>query len=85
MQTIVLTTALVHTNFDATKMQGLEDCAICLERFNADDDVVPLPCNPNHYFHAHCITKWIEQGTKAVCPLCRGVIDQTSLSRQALT
>ena len=32
-----------------------KDCAICISEFGDSDEVVQLPCNQNHVFHADCI------------------------------
>lgn len=55
--------------YDPDLFKSYTECAICCEEFNQDIQVTPLPCNVNHYFHTHCITKWLE--TNQVCPLCR--------------
>jgi len=34
-------------------------CCICLGYFDADDDVVTLPCN--HIFHYKCLDPWLEK------------------------
>ena len=43
-----------------------EICVICQEDFEKKDKCVKLHCN--HYFHKHCIEKWI--CIKEFCPLC---------------
>lgn len=45
-------------------------CAICLEDYQADDDVAyskDLKCK--HAFHKTCITKWLQSHHN--CPVCR--------------
>ncbi|KAJ2818598.1 hypothetical protein FBU31_005816, partial [Coemansia sp. 'formosensis'] len=44
-----------------------ENCAVCLEDFNAGEDVRRLPCR--HYFHIACIDPWLSERA-ATCPLC---------------
>lgn len=44
-----------------------DDCTICLEEFNNDEEIVKLKCN--HLFHLKCIDDWIEKNQS--CPLCR--------------
>lgn len=41
-------------------------CAVCLSEFEWGDTLRPLPCK--HYFHRHCIDKWLKKNK--VCPLC---------------
>lgn len=45
------------------------DCAICLKKLEAGEDVLRLPCGENHQFHVACLTKWWQKC--ALCPLCR--------------
>ena len=50
-----------------------EDCPICLTPLDAG--VIETPCN--HKFHAACLERYFlgarEPGSRARCPLCRGV------------
>jgi hypothetical protein len=48
-------------------------CAVCLSEFDAGDLMRQLPCK--HYFHRHCIDKWLRRNKK--CPLCMGDIEET--------
>ncbi|CAD6254834.1 unnamed protein product [Miscanthus lutarioriparius] len=47
----------------------LEECAVCLQDFDADakETLRVMPCS--HAFHPDCIFSWLR--VKAVCPLCR--------------
>ena len=47
------------------------ECSICLDPFNEDPDgeLIYLPCNENHIFHAKCIKEWLQN--KRECPLCK--------------
>jgi len=45
-------------------------CAICLEDFEAKEEVMLTPCN--HMFHEDCIVTWLT--SKGQCPVCRFVI-----------
>ncbi|WOK92143.1 E3 ubiquitin-protein ligase [Canna indica] len=46
------------------------DCAVCLEDFEAGDDLVHLPCD--HRFHWNCVLPWLESSPH--CPCCRMTI-----------
>jgi hypothetical protein len=46
---------------------SLDKCCICLAEFEAEEDVLSLPCA--HVFHTPCASRWLEQST--VCPLCK--------------
>ncbi|XP_073225962.1 uncharacterized protein [Cicer arietinum] len=58
-------------------------CAICLENFEATEEVMITPCN--HMFHEDCLVTWLT--SKGQCPVCRFVIfegvkrDSSSLNR----
>ncbi|CAI8617355.1 unnamed protein product [Vicia faba] len=45
-------------------------CAICLEDFEAKEEVMLTPCN--HMFHEDCIVTWLT--SKGQCPVCRFVV-----------
>lgn len=47
---------------------GQTECAVCLEKFKADDELLSLPCN--HSFHKACLLPWIESN-HSCCPCCR--------------
>jgi hypothetical protein len=63
---------IVRTNWDPSLFNAQEECAICSEKFAAEDNVTPLPCDTKHYFHSECIVNWFNsQSQKESCPLCR--------------
>ncbi|KAL1363183.1 hypothetical protein HN51_011385 [Arachis hypogaea] len=47
-----------------------KSCAVCLEDFEAKEEVMVTPCN--HMFHEECIVPWVT--SKGQCPVCRFVI-----------
>lgn len=51
-------------------------CAICLEEFDTDCQVVVLPCK-SHTFHGPCIEKWLK--VNSVCPECRFQVTKGNL------
>jgi len=53
------------TKYKNKKYSNVEDCRICLDKFNEKDEILILPCL--HIFHLKCITHWIE--SKGTCPL----------------
>ncbi|CAN6335568.1 unnamed protein product [Urochloa humidicola] len=44
-----------------------EECAVCLEAYEAGDALRTMPCA--HAFHQHCIFGWL--AVSRLCPLCR--------------
>ncbi|XP_054782591.1 RING-H2 finger protein ATL51-like [Prosopis cineraria] len=44
-----------------------EQCSVCLESFEDNDDVLVTPCN--HIYHRKCIVHWFL--VSSMCPLCR--------------
>ncbi|XP_078430742.1 uncharacterized protein LOC144702576 [Wolffia australiana] len=46
--------------------EDTDSCAVCLEEYEAGEEVVALQCN--HLFHANCIASWLMQ--RNVCPIC---------------
>ena len=44
-----------------------EECTICCENFQKNEDILYLPCK--HCFHPLCIKEWFNN--KKECPLCR--------------
>ena len=59
-------------NLTKTKYKGKnkENCIICQQFVNFNDEVIYLPCL--HYFHVNCINNWINE--KKICPICRASI-----------
>jgi len=45
---------------------GSEECVICLDDYDYDNNVGKLICN--HNYHTKCIEKWLVN--KPICPLC---------------
>ena len=58
-------------------------CGICHEDFVDGEHLRLLPCC--HYFHCHCVDRWLLDPSRApACPLCATVLD-TSAVRQSAT
>jgi len=54
---------LLHKKFDPQEFKEFahcNECTICMCLFGEDDEVTPLPCSDKHYFHTHCIEKWLK-------------------------
>ena len=45
----------------------LDECSICLEKYNLKEKIVQLECN--HAFHKKCIETWLNKNNS--CPQCR--------------
>ena len=74
---------LMKTQFNPEVFKQMSECAICTVEFTNDDEITPLPCNTNHYFHTECIEQWMKQKTE--CPMCRAKIDLEALNLQRET
>lgn len=65
--------ALPMERWSATEPKGgqQEDCCLCLESFNPDDELRILPCG--HFFHKQCVDKWFDSRRfrPRTCPTCR--------------
>ena len=59
--------------------EGIE-CVICMEEYKETDEVIELPCNEKHFFHAKCITDWLNSNNS--CPLCKKPITMEDLKKQ---
>ena len=50
------------------KCEGkIDDCSICLNKIDIDEDIIILPCC--HRYHKSCILQWFNQ--QNTCPICR--------------
>ncbi|CDW87314.1 UNKNOWN [Stylonychia lemnae] len=57
----------------------LQSCAICLEPFNAEGEIIELSCNEGHVFHFKCLQDWAIRQQN--CPLCRkDLIDEDNVN-----
>jgi hypothetical protein len=55
---------------------NLEDCPICFEKMEGNDDIYKCKNTCNNYFHYDCIKKWLysKSNEQSTCPLCRSII-----------
>ncbi|KAE7999060.1 hypothetical protein FH972_003542 [Carpinus fangiana] len=58
-----------------------DECVVCLNGFEDDEDVRQLP-RCKHCFHAACIDMWLCSHSK--CPLCRTPVDSMSKQKAAM-
>lgn len=56
---------------------GLEECAICLAKFEDTDALHVLP-KCRHAFHAECIVQWLANHRS--CPVCRQMVEAEDFS-----
>lgn len=61
------------SSYDPSVFKNDNLCAICMEEYTQKCDITVLPCDQRHYFHTHCIKKWLERETS--CPFCKAAIN----------
>lgn len=49
-----------------------KSCPICMVDFEKNDEVIVMPCDRRHFFHAECVKVWLR--TSQFCPICRANI-----------
>ncbi|CAN6325774.1 unnamed protein product [Urochloa humidicola] len=59
--------ALLETTVAEGEATTEEECAVCLEGYEAGDALRTMPCA--HGFHEHCIFGWL--AISRLCPICR--------------
>lgn len=57
--------------YNETDCSECDECAFCLEQYQANEDLIRLDCS--HHFHEECMSTWLRAG-KETCPICRTVI-----------
>jgi len=62
----VLEANTVVTTFDGPEATANGQCMVCLENFNAGDELRILPCL--HRYHKSCVDPWLHRNAK--CPSC---------------
>ena len=72
---------LTNRKFEPAVFKSMSECGICMVEYTESDEITPLPCNVNHYFHSECFKTWLNE--KQECPLCRTQIDATKLEEFA--
>lgn len=70
---------MVKNNYNPER-HGEGECVVCFETYEADQQVVELPCDERHFFHTKCIEDWLKKNNS--CPLCKKPITQEDLRRQ---
>jgi len=58
---------------NANQDEALYQCTVCLDDFNAGDELRILPCL--HRYHKDCIDQWLERST--MCPTCKHEVVST--------
>lgn len=75
MLTVSIIKNLQRTKFSKAFFSGEEECIICWNQYNEQDNVTKLQCNDKHFFHTSCIESWIKSGNNS-CPMCREPINR---------
>lgn len=61
--------AATNLQVNPTNFKPEDSCCICLDNFKPDENVIVLPCDRKHVFHASCIADWVKRNNN--CPLCK--------------
>lgn len=79
-----LFTRLIQVSFRGSILKEiLSECPICYVEFKPTDRVIPLPCDPRHYFHYGCIAGWLDKTSS--CPLCNTAINADTAYRYRIS
>ena len=75
-----LLNSMRHFPFSDILFREASECAICLETFEGEAEIVQLKCSKFHIFHLQCIMKLLDRasehlGEELKCPLCRKEIE----------
>lgn len=70
----------MHKDFDAEEFSSMDKCLICFEDYAENDQITPLPCHKQHYFHTGCIETWLVESP--LCPMCKKSVDMQALVAQ---
>jgi hypothetical protein len=57
---LLLRASTFRLDINAIK-DGENECPICYEEFQADQNIIRLPCNEKHFFHSDCIGEWVSR------------------------
>lgn len=72
--------ALIHAanlRFDPANLSPEDSCCIWLEEYKQNDEIICLPCNERHFFHAACIGDWVKHSNN--CPLWKEPITEEDI------
>ena len=62
-----------HSIFKELNNNTTNECLICIQEFDEDDEVTKITCN--HVFHKNCIKNWVCKESNK-CPICRLEVDK---------
>ena len=51
---------MVRANFRPQDHDGTVECAICFMEYDENSQIIKLPCDERHFFHADCIENWLK-------------------------
>lgn len=79
-QNVQISQILLHATtlrMNPTQLNNEDECIICMEAFEATSQVLQLPCNSKHIFHADCIANWVQRNS--CWPLWKQVINEETI------
>lgn len=67
------------------RLSSVEDmegdfCCVCLSMLEEGEETRLLPCL--HRFHRVCVDKWLDDGCRKTCPVCRFLVQEENFCRR---
>jgi hypothetical protein len=72
--------SLVKSKWSQRFENDQDECCICLGQYSQGQLIVTLPCDSKHYFHDHCISKWLLLHEQ--CPFCKLDVTVEAIKQQ---
>lgn len=66
---IIVIQSTKFNKIDRNDNTSYENCAICIEDYEENDDIFILE-KCNHMFHKECIIEWMTSSGNTSCPVC---------------
>ena len=71
---------VIRNKFNPDQNEGNTECIICMCEYEPNDEIIELPCDRRHFFHAGCIENWLKKNNS--CPMCKKPITMEDIKNQ---